>query len=203
MRRLFTAGLFFVAMSGALSLRSSSIAAGEPRNQPAVTLRDLDGRAVDPFRASEGSRAIVFLFTSTDCPISNRYAPAVARLYDAFATKGVSFWLVYPNPAESPQAIREHVRAYNYPTHVLRDPKHDLVRLSRVSVTPEAAVYDANGTLVYHGRIDNRYVNLGVERPAATEHDLEDVLSAVAAGKPSPKSTAAAVGCFIADFVNE
>jgi hypothetical protein len=168
---------------------------------PAVTLRDLDNRPIDPFRASEGSRAIVFLFVSTDCPISNRYAPAVSRLYDAFAAQGVVFWLVYPNPADTSTAIRDHVRAFNYPAHVLRDPKHELVRVARVSVTPEAAVYDHHGALAYHGRIDDRYVSLGVERPAATEHDLEEVLRALVSGQPSPKSTAPAVGCFIADFV--
>jgi hypothetical protein len=75
------------------------------------------------------------------------------------------------------------------------------VRLTHATVTPEAAVYDGLGTLVYHGRIDNRYVSLGVERPAATEHDLEEVLAALASGKPSPKRAAPAVGCFIADFV--
>jgi hypothetical protein len=168
---------------------------------PSVMLLDLDNRPVDPFRAAENSRAIVFLFTSVDCPISNRYAPAVKRLHTTFAARGVSFWLVYPNPAERPDAIREHARAFDYPIHALRDPKHALVRLTQATVTPEAAVYDRGGALAYHGRIDNRYVSLGVERPSATEHDLEDVLSALVAGKASPKRAAPAVGCFIADFV--
>jgi hypothetical protein len=165
------------------------------------TLVDLDNHPLDPFRASEGSRAIVFLFASVDCPISNRYAPTVKRLHASFAPQGVAFWLVYPNPAETPDAIREHVKAFDYPVHVVRDPKHELVKVAQASVTPEAAVYDATGTLVYHGRIDNRYVSLGVERPAATEHDLEDVLTAVAAGKPVRETSAPAVGCFIVDFV--
>ena len=95
----------------------------------------------------------------------------------------------------------EHVKAFEYPVHVLRDPKHALVRLAQATVTPEAAIYDRGRALVYRGRIDNRYVSLGVERPAATEHDVEDVLTALAAGRPSPRSAAPAVGCFIADFV--
>jgi hypothetical protein len=204
MRRRLTAALVCVAACGAPAFHALVSAEGEPgpsRVAPAITLVDLDGRRIDPFRASEGSRAIVFLFASTDCPISNRYAPAVRRLHDTFARQGVSFWLVYPNPAETPSAIRDHVRAFEYAVHALRDPRHELVRLARASVTPEAAVYDRGGTLVYHGRIDNRYVSLGVERPAATEHDLEDVLTAVAAGKTPAKSTAPAIGCFIADFV--
>ena len=168
---------------------------------PAVRLSDLDNRFVDPFLASEGAVAVVFLFASVECPISNRYAPEVRRLHVTFASKGVAFWLVYPNPAESGDAIRRHVAAFAYPTRALRDPQHLLVKATNATVTPEAAVFDSKRRLVYHGRIDNRYVNVGLERPAATKHDLEDVLSAIVAGRPVGEATAPAVGCFIADFV--
>jgi hypothetical protein len=212
MRRTLALGISIAALFASGLLSAATARAGRPEERrnaaaagpaPAVTLLDLDNRPIDPFRAAESSRAIVFLFTSIDCPISNRYAPLVKRLHATFAAQGVSFWLVYPNPAERPQAIREHAKAFDYPVHALRDPKHALVGLTHATVTPEAAVYDASGSLVYHGRIDNRYVSLGVERPSATEHDLKDVLTAVAAGKPSPKRSSPAVGCFIADFVNE
>ena len=56
-----------------------------------------------------------FIFTSTDCPISNRYAPEVRRIADAFAAKGVVFRLVYPNPSEDATAIRAAHGAYAYP----------------------------------------------------------------------------------------
>src|SRR5262249_48568395 len=36
-----------------------------------IGVESLDGAAVDPFDAPEGTKAIVFIFTSTDCPISN------------------------------------------------------------------------------------------------------------------------------------
>jgi hypothetical protein len=58
----------------------------------------------------------------------------------------------------------------------------------------------AGGRVVYRGRIDDRYVDLGLERPAATTHDLADALAAVVAGKPVPHPNTQAVGCFIADF---
>jgi hypothetical protein len=173
-------------------------AAGAP---PSITLRDPDGRAVNPFLAGESSAAIVFLFASVDCPVSNRYAPAVQRLHAEYAPKNVAFWLVYPNPTDTPDAVRDHLNAYGYPVHALLDPHHDLVKLTGVSVTPEAAVFDRSRTLAYHGRIDDKYVSLGVERPSATRHDLADALSAVVAGRAPAEATAPAVGCFIADFV--
>ncbi len=144
-----------------------------------VALKDPQGRLVDPFLAAENSAAIVFLFASVDCPVSNRYAPEVQRLHAAFAAQNVAFWLVYPNPSDTPEAVRDHLAAFSYPVHALLDPGHDLVKLAKASITPEAAVFNRTRTLVYHGRIDDRFVSLGVERPAATRRDLFDALTAV------------------------
>lgn len=168
---------------------------------PSFALKDVDGRLVDPFLAAEGSDAILFLFASVDCPVSNRYAPEVQRLHAAFAPRNVAFWLVYPNPNDTPQAVREHLKAYAYPVHALLDPGHDLVRLAKASITPEAALFDRQRALAYHGRIDDRFVSLGVERPAATKRDLFDALTAVLAGRAPATASAPPVGCFIADFV--
>jgi hypothetical protein len=167
----------------------------------AVLVQTLGGASVDPLQAPAGTRAIVFLFTSTDCPISNRYAPEVRRLAETYGSKGVVFRLIYPNPAETAAAIGEHMAAFQYAgaAEALRDPAHALVKFVRATVTPEAAVY-AGGRIVYRGRIDNRHVDLGVERPSATTRDLADALRAVVAGKPVAHPTTQAVGCFIADF---
>lgn len=174
---------------------------GAPAPAPSIVLRDPDGHLVDPFLAAEGRAAVAFLFASVDCPVSNRYAPVVQRLHGTYAAKDVAFWLVYPNPGDTPQAVKEHLKAYGYPVHALLDPRHDLVKLTGVTVTPEAAVFDRARALAYRGRIDNRYVSLGVERPAATEHTLADVLDAVLARRTVPQRPAPAVGCFIVDFV--
>jgi hypothetical protein len=75
-----------------------------------------------------------------------------------------------------------------------------LVKQSRVSITPEAAVFDANHHLIYHGRIDDLYQDFGRSRPAATTHELDDAIRAAIAGKTLPADTAPAVGCYISDL---
>jgi len=167
----------------------------------AVLIQALNGASVDAMQAPAGTAAIVYIFTSTECPISNRYAPEVRRLVDTFASQGVRFRLVYPDPADTPDAIREHVASFAYGerTEAFRDPEHALVKLAHATVTPEAAVF-ANGRLLYHGRIDDRVVDLGVERPAPTVHDLGDALTAILAGRPVAHAETQAVGCYIADF---
>jgi hypothetical protein len=164
-------------------------------------LPDLDGKLVDPFASSAGTKATVLLFVSTDCPISNRYAPDVRRLNDQYSSAGVVFRLIYPNPADSVNDIRDHLKSFSYPGTALRDPHHEAVKLAGVTITPEAAVYDSHGRLAYRGRIDDRYSAVGVERATPTRHDLEDAIAATIAGKPVTPRFTQAVGCYVADFV--
>jgi hypothetical protein len=159
---------------------------------------DLAGNHVEPLKSSPG-KAVILIFVRTDCPISNRYAPVIQRLSAQYADK-TSFWLVYPARAESPEKIRQHEHDFGYKLPALRDLQHTLVKQSRVSITPEAAVFDANHRLVYHGRIDDLYQDFGRSRPAATTHELDDAIRAAIAGKALPADTAPAVGCYISDL---
>ncbi|HUE70983.1 MAG TPA: redoxin domain-containing protein [Pirellulaceae bacterium] len=157
---------------------------------------------MDPFRDLDAP-AIVFLFTRSDCPISNRYAPEVSRLHGQFSPHGVAFWLVYPDPAESGDSIADHLSEYGYGFGALRDPQHALVAMANVRVTPEAAVFvpaKPEFQMVYRGRIDDRFVAFGQRRPAPAVRDLEQVLEAVVRGQPVSPRTTEAIGCFIADL---
>jgi hypothetical protein len=167
----------------------------------AVIVQALSGAPIDALQAPAGTKAVVFIFTSTDCPVSNRYAPEVRRIAGEFRSRGVVFRLVYPSPSEDARAIGDHMAAYGYAGvfEPVRDPKLTLVKLSGATITPEAAVF-VDGRLAYRGRIDDRFVELGRERPAATQHDLFDALTAIVAGKPAPHPTTQAVGCYISDL---
>jgi len=167
-----------------------------------ATLLDLEGHGVDPL-AELGHEPLVFLFTRTDCPISNRYAPEVRRLHERFAPRGVAFRLVYVDPDQPAAEIQRHVAEFGYGIEALRDPEHRLVALVGAKVTPEAAVFAPGGDapeLVYLGRIDDWYEDFGKSRREPSTHDLEAALEAVLAGRPAPHARTRAVGCFIADL---
>jgi len=158
----------------------------------------LDGKPVDPLTAS-GGKIVVLVFVRTDCPISNRYAPTLQHLSTEYADKA-KFYLVYPDSSESAATIEKHLAQYSYTLPALRDPKQSLVKLAQVKITPESAVFDSQGQLAYHGRIDNWYEAFGRARPAPTTHELDDALQALLNGRrPSPSSTDA-VGCYISDL---
>lgn len=151
----------------------------------------------DPFTSPD--RIHVLLFVRTDCPITNRYAPELKRIAEEFTRAPVDFWLVYPDPTETESAIEHHIAEYHFPGTPLRDPQHVLVRRALATVAPEAALFDASGRLRYHGRIDDRWVDVGKARPAARTHDLENAIAALVAGKPVSQPETRAIGCSLVD----
>ncbi|HWV98104.1 MAG TPA: redoxin domain-containing protein [Candidatus Acidoferrum sp.] len=157
---------------------------------------DLNGRPVNPLNEPR-AKAVTLIFVRTDCPISNHYAPEIQRLYKKFRALGVAFWLVYPNDTTSVAEIQAHDREYGLSLPVLRDPRHRLVQKTGVRVTPEATVFLPGGEMVYRGRIDDQYVDLGKQRSEATEHDLDVTLAQLVAGKPVTNAETVAVGCYI------
>jgi thiol-disulfide isomerase/thioredoxin len=156
---------------------------------------DLNGRPTDPFREANG-KIVVMLFVRTDCPISNRYAPAIQELSARYKAHA-AFFLVYPIKSETPEQIRNHLNAFGYHLKAIRDPRFVLVKESQVAVTPESAVFSPDGRLLYHGRIDDWYQDFGRARQAPTTHDLSDAIVAAIAGKPPLTASMPAVGCFL------
>jgi hypothetical protein len=162
---------------------------------------DLNGAAVDPLTAA--GKVVVLIFVRVDCPISNRYSPTIqaieqrARLQNAGR---VAFWLVYPDRSESAEKIRKHEKEFGYDLPALRDVHRSLVTESHALTTPEAAVFDANRKLIYHGRIDNLFEDFGRARPAATTHELEDAIHAALDGKEVANVAVPSVGCYISDL---
>ena len=141
----------------------------------------------------------VYVFTTTDCPISNRYAPEIQRLAAKFGSQA-KFVLVYPVPSDTPDVIRDHKKKFAYTLESVRDTYQKLVKQTGVTVAPEVAVMDGS-QLLYRGRIDDKYIELGRERSQPTTHDLEDALAAAIAGKPVAVKETRAVGCFLTDLI--
>ena len=141
----------------------------------------------------------VYVFTTTDCPISNRYAPEIQRLAAKFGSQA-KFVLVYPVPSDTPDMIRDHKKKFAYIFESVRDTDQKLVKQTGVTVAPEVAVMNG-AQLLYRGRIDDKYVELGRERSQPTTHDLEDALAAAIARRPVTVKETRAIGCFLPDLI--
>ena len=141
--------------------------------------------------------ATVDLFIATDCPIANGLAPEIERIHQAYKDKGVVFRLVYPDRDLTEEAVKEHLADYGLSAPFVIDRDHRLVKRAAATTTPEVVVFDAKGILVYRGRIDDRYTDLGARRNVATEFYLRDALEAVLSGKKPLVEKTVAIGCLI------
>jgi len=159
---------------------------------------DLDGKTVNPLAAAPG-KIVVLVFLRRDCPVSSRYAPVIQSVAAEHA-RDANFWLVYPDKDDSPQAIRDYLHVYGYQLPALRDPGHVLVKQAHAEITPEVAVFDADRQLVYHGRIDDWYVDFGRSRPHPTTHELRDAIEAALRGKQPAHTAVKGIGCYISDL---
>jgi hypothetical protein len=162
------------------------------------TVIDVHGSA-DELLAQGRGKVLVFVFVRTDCPISNRYAPLLQEMNKRYGQQAL-FRLVFPAKTESNDKIQHYLEEYGYRLAAIRDLDHALVKKTMAKATPEAAVFDAKGQLVYHGRIDNLYERIGQSRRAASTHELADAIEAASKGLHPPVATTEAVGCFISDL---
>jgi hypothetical protein len=161
-----------------------------------VQIRDLTGQWLRPFNPP-GAATVVF-FVSSDCPISNAYAPEIQRLCKQYGSRGIGCALLYEDLQLDAAAARRHLAEYRYvgiPAAV--DGDRTIAGLARASVTPQAVVVDAAGAIRYRGRIDNRYAALGKTRQQITVHDVSDALDDVLAGRRVSNPETEALGCYI------
>lgn len=141
--------------------------------------------------------ATVDLFVAPDCPIANGYAPEIERLHLAYREKGVVIRLVFPDRDLEEGAVRKHLADYGITAPFVIDHDHALVKRASATTTPEAVLFDRTGAIIYRGRIDNRYSDLGDRRGTVTEFYLRDAIEAVLSGKAPAIARTTPIGCLI------
>jgi hypothetical protein len=148
-------------------------------------------------RAEDRILATVEFFISTDCPVANSYAPEIRRIHEEYQSKGVTCRLIYPDPTLTAAEIETHLAEYELAMPYVIDTDHTLVKLAGATTTPEVAVFDGKGELVYLGCIDNLYSQPGDRRREATESWLRNALEALLQGKKPAIDRTEAIGCLI------
>lgn len=163
---------------------------------PRFSLTDTAGQTHAPAEWT-GKRAIVLFFSSTDCPLANGYVPEMNRIQQAYSPRGVAFYAVQGDATIAPAEVVRHAKEYAFTFPYLFDPEESLATFTGATTVPEVAVLSPRGELLYLGRIDDRQVDYGKQRPQATELDLRDALDAVLAGKPVAHARTKPLGCAI------
>src|SRR4029453_13587004 len=99
-------------MVRALSVLLVALALAYP-DTPTVTARDIDGKAWSLLAPPQDHLDLLF-FLSTDCPISNRYAPEIERVCREYGPRGVRCFAVYQDGVDA-AVLRRHRREFDFP----------------------------------------------------------------------------------------
>lgn len=165
-----------------------------PQTATAPTFADIFGKPVEPLRGA-GKKAIVLFFIARECPIANFYAPEIRRLAAEYAPKGVASFVIYVEPDAKPADLRTHYREFAFSCPALNDKDQILIKRFKATKTPEAVVLAPEGTILYQGRIDDRYLDFGKSKHQPGRADLRLALDSVLSGSPVRIPTTPIVGC--------
>ncbi len=144
------------------------------------------------------SKAIVIIFVSTRCPVSNDYNSRMERIYNDYQNKGVVFLGINSNKEESIEEIAEHSKKNNLSFIILKDYRNVVADKFKASYTPEVFVLSPKFELLYHGRIDDSRKIKNVK-----SEDLRNALDEILSGKEVSVKETKAFGCTIKRVENE
>ena len=187
--------LYFAAMAPVRSAAVGQVGQEHAGQRPwNFTLRDLEGR---PHSAEEWAqaKAVVLFFIATECPISNRYAPEINRIVAEYSPKNVLFLAVHSDPDLTAEEALHHARDFGYKFTILLDPEQTMAHYLGVELTPTTAILSPKREVLYRGRIDNRYPELGQYRESGVKPDLQLALDAVLSNRPVAEPVTKSIGC--------
>jgi peroxiredoxin len=178
-----------IVLAGVLSL--SFLPPASTKKIENFTLNDYNG-VPHSLAQYHSSPAIVLIFISTKCPVSNAYNERMVSLYKEYLSRGVIFLGINANSQENAEDIKSHAQEHGFLFPVLKDKDNIIADRLKASVTPEVFVCDSSLTVLYHGRIDDSRREADV-----SSHDLHSALDAILTGKSVAVTETKAFGCSI------
>lgn len=166
--------------------------AATPEKVENFSLTDYNGKkfALADFK---DSKAIVLMFISTQCPVSNAYNERMASLYNDYKDKNIAVLGINSNKAETPENIKEHAQEHNFTFPILKDVNNVIADKLEAQFTPEIYVVNPKTLeVLYHGRIDDSQREAKI-----ASKDLRAALDEILAGKSVTTKQTKAFGCTI------
>lgn len=169
-------GFFFILLSFALFGCT---------NQPKVYL--FDG---SEFRMDDDLN--VFIFLSPECPICQKYQGS----WKSDFRNVDNVYYVFPGKFED-SLIKNYIDYDSIPkSNVIIDSDFVLCKKIGAKVTPQAIVMQG-GKIQYHGLIDDRFMELGSSKPAASVNFVLNALNSLKNNEKVIVNHTEAVGCLI------
>jgi peroxiredoxin len=183
--------LLVLSLLFSVILLSIAVKAADPGKIANFSLKDYNGKSHSLSDYSK-SKAVVLIFISTECPVSNGYNERMAALQKKYGGKNVSFIGINSNKEEGVKEIKTHAEKNKFGFPVLKDTDNKIADKFGASVTPEVYVLSPDNKILYHGRIDDSR-----DASKVSSNDLSTALDQILAGKKISNERTKAFGCSI------
>jgi peroxiredoxin len=162
-----------------------------------VKMKNVDGRELSIADVA-GPKGTLVVFTCNHCPWAKAWETRIATLGNTYAQRGVGVIAINSNdPAsyadDSFDAMVKRAKERDFKFPYVVDKGSTVAKAFGAERTPEAFLFNADGTLVYHGTIDDN----ADDASAVKAHYLRDALESVATGQPVAVKQTKALGCGI------
>ncbi len=188
-------GLIITLAAGVVSAQEKTPSRAKLGSKiPNLTFQDEQGKSLALYDL-KNQKAIVVVFLSFECPVSNSYCALLSDMVKEYGKHGVSFVGLTVNEEDSRAQVAKHGRDFNLNFPVFRDEKLTGADAFAALVTPEVFVLDGDYVLRYRGRIDDGYAERLKKHPQVKTHNLKQVLGELLSGRPVSEPATLAVGC--------
>ncbi len=164
---------------------------------PEFSLQDASGVSYQSSQLA-GEEGLLVVVTCNHCPYAIAVWPRVIRLAKAFRAKGINTVAINPNihpdyQEDSPEAMKEKVTEWGIDFPYLVDADQSVSKALDAQCTPDIYLYNADGELYYHGRIDDYWK----DENKVTKQELIPAVEAMIAGHEAPATQYPTIGCSI------
>ncbi|MDQ6997094.1 MAG: thioredoxin family protein [Mariprofundus sp.] len=164
---------------------------------PEMILKDVEGNAV-ALREQLGENGLLVAFTCNHCPYAIAVWPRLIRHAATLKGMGINTVAVNPNihpdyPADGVIAMAEKVSEWGIEFHYLADDGQGVARAFDAQCTPDLYMFDGEGKLYYHGRIDDYWK----DEAKITNEELMPAAESLIAGEAAPQPQHPTIGCSI------
>jgi hypothetical protein len=136
----------------------------------------------------------VILFLAPLCPICQDMTFDLRGLEAEFDDPRVEFIGVFPNSSTRQEQMEAFAGRYGIEMTLVRDTANWAEALG-ARWTPEAFILDVQDSILYQGRINDRYFAPGRRKSKTRNRDLRNALLDIMAGQPVTVPLTEAVGC--------
>lgn len=160
---IFSAFCFAISLHGIGCAHRAALAPHSVADAATATLNTTDRQSRD-LASQMGSRGLVVIALSADCPISRKYSPVVENLRREFSGKGIHFIYINTSEINDPAKVLSYIKEYSVDTPVFFDPAFALARRLKMQRTTEAVLLSPEWSVLYQGAIDDRF-DYEINRP--------------------------------------